>query len=81
MSHINTTNNTYSGVAGSRRQSNAASLVTHPQGATSDAETKEEKEERDIELQIRLVNGDKFTIHANIEDLVWDVKQKVSNGN
>jgi hypothetical protein len=45
---------------------------------TSDVEPKEEKEEREIELQIRLVNGDKFTIVAHIEDLVWDVKQKIT---
>ncbi len=72
MSQSNTTSNVYSSGAGTRRPSNAASLGT--QRATSDVE---EKEERALELQIRLVSGDKFTIHANIEDLVWDVKQKV----
>lgn len=77
MSHSNHNASNVNTNGSARRMSNVASSGAL-QRVTSDVEPKEEKEEREIELQIRLVNGDKFTIVAHIEDLVWDVKQKVS---
>ena len=76
MSHSsNNTNNSYTN--NTRRMSTTLPLGANLSRVTSD-QAVEEKTEREIELQIRLVSGDKFTIVANIEELVWDVKQKVS---
>lgn len=76
MSNHNTGNVNTNGAA--RRVSNAATNGADQRVTTSDpTSAKEEKEARSIEVQIRLVNGDKLSVVAHGEELVWDLKQKV----